>query len=191
LAEVTAASYEDSAVLWNLAYDYQVATIADFTDVFTGQAVSVAGPRSAILSVAAIPPLVLEIADALIAADGAYELTLGSQALFTLSGRYLEALGAVDISAIGGGETLSATASNGEIRLVLPVATATTWALKVSEQTVADREVVASVRLLPDDAGPLVTLHTANDQHVDSIGLGSQHRTGVRSCNQVLHEKRS
>ncbi|HEY9198695.1 MAG TPA: hypothetical protein VIR60_04950 [Gammaproteobacteria bacterium] len=184
LAQVTSAQYQDGDVVWQSDYTYQVATVASFTDPFTGAALRLTGPRSAPVAVAALPQLALTIDGGVAAADGALEITLSGQPSVTLAGQYLHALGAVDIEATDGTRQLSATADDGALRMVLPVTGTATWTVRVTEQTYADRTVTATVRLLADTAAPSLSIDGDAQRSIDAdsiriTGAASDARSGI------------
>jgi hypothetical protein len=183
LTEMEVSTYLDEGALWNLSYRYQVATLADFVDVFTGLPVVVVGPRTAPADLPALPPLGLVIEDGVFDGTGAVQIFVRGGDSITLSGQYTEAVGPVDITASSGGPEFTATTENGNLRLVLPVQQAL-WTVRVSEQTVADRDVTATVRLLKDEQPPVVTLDGAPNRTVNAdliviSGQASDAETGI------------
>ena len=183
-AQVPDAQYQDAAVVWQSGYSYQIATVAVFTDPFSGATLRLAGPRSAAVDVPAISQLVLEVDNGVQAPDGAVEFTLSTQTTLTVSGRYLHALGAVDIVAMNGGQQVTATADNGSYRLVLPAAAAAEWTLRITERTFADRTVAATLRLVMDTDGPALSVDGEAERSVDAdsiriTGNASDARSGI------------
>ena len=184
LAQAQTAQYQDAAVVWQSGYSYQIATVAVFTDPFTGATLRVTGPRSDVVDAAAIPQLVLEVDNGVQAPDGAVEFTLSTQSTLTVGGRYLHALGAVDIVAENGGQQVTASADDGSYRLVLPVSAAAEWTLRITERMFADRTVAATLRLVTDTDGPAITVDGEAERSVDAdsiriTGNASDARSGI------------
>lgn len=160
-----------------------VATLADFTDVFTGLPVMVVGPRSAPADLPALPPMGLVIEDGVPDGTGAVQVFVQGGDSITLSGQYTEAVGPVDIVASSCGPEFTAIANDGSLRLVLPIQQAL-WTVRVSEQTVADRDVTATVKLLKDEQSTVLSLDGAANRTVKAdlmviSGQASDAETGI------------
>ena len=169
LVQVDVNSFTDQGVFWNQAYRYQVATVADFTDVFTNQPIVVLGPRSVAIDVPALPPLGLTLNDVIAAADGVFEILLTGQDRITLSGTYTDALGPVDIQAITGTTIINSTSSNGSLNLVLPVIADAVWAITVTDRGIAPvRDATAQFRMVMDTVSPIVTIEGSTNQNIDA-----------------------
>lgn len=171
LQQISDTSYLDNAVLWNQGYYYQIASIADFTDVFTNTPVAVIGPPTAAFSLPALPPLGLSIEGAQLQADGAggsvAELTVEDPERVSVSGTISEAIGPIDVTVTGGSETFSAVSSNGRFNVILPVSVIH-WTVTVSEQTVADRSAALGLNLSVDNQPPVISIDGAADRSVSS-----------------------
>jgi len=168
LLEVSESTYLDNTAAWDQAYYYAVASIAEFTDVFTNQPVAVTGPQTAVAKLEPLPPLGIMIDDASSNASGLLELVVNDPNRITVSGHYTEAVGPVDITATSAAETLSAVSSDGTFHLVLPVSPGAQWQISVSEQTVANRSVSAQVQLIQDTEAPTIQIDGASNRSVDT-----------------------
>lgn len=183
LAETDAAGYLDPTPLWYKTYEYQVATIADFTDPFTHKPVHVEGPLSNQVELPPLPPLTMQLNDGVPGADGVPELLIRG-ATVAVSGTYQQAVGPVDVIAAAGDRKVVSTADNGTFRLVLPGVADATWTITISEQTVADRDVQTQLRLIKDTEPPTVTLDgtiatTTSDDTITLSGTAKDSLTGV------------
>jgi len=168
LTQLNETTYLDTGALWDQEYGYQIASIADFTDVFSGLALAVTGPKSSIQILPALPPLGLSINQAYADANGALQLTVLDPERMSISGNYSEAVGPVNVSVSGGGETLSAIRSDGRFNFIIPVQAASQWTFIVSEQTVANRSTTLTLDLIIDTEGPTLQLDGNASREVDS-----------------------
>jgi hypothetical protein len=167
LQQVTEVTYLDTTALWDQQYFYQVASIADFSNVFTNQAVSVTGPTETALNLAALPPLGVTIEGGRIQADSSVELTVEDPERVSITGTYIEAVGNVDVTVTGGTESFSAVSSNGQFNFILPVSI-TNWVVTVSEQTVVNRSTTLNLNLFVDNVAPIITIDGAANRTVNS-----------------------
>ncbi|HSH00548.1 MAG TPA: thrombospondin type 3 repeat-containing protein, partial [candidate division Zixibacteria bacterium] len=185
LTQATTNSYTDTTTLWDQSYDYQVASIADFTNPITSSPVSITGPLSAIVTLPAMPPLTLNIDDTTTASDGVtLERAIANQASVTITGQYQQAADPVTVTATSGGQTVNASSSDGTLRLVLPAVNASVWAITVSEKNIANRSVSVNLRLIADTVAPVVTIdgaaqRTVNEDFITVTGSVSDNLSGV------------
>lgn len=162
-------TYVDDVTLWNLAYYYQISTLADFTDVFTNQAVIVEGPLSSLVELPALPPLDIKVYDAYPIADNSVELTLVDPDTMSITGKYTEAVGPVIITATAADNTtLTQERSDNKFNLLLPVAKGLSWTLSVSELTVPDRTTTINLTLKEDKEAPVITIDGETNRTVDA-----------------------
>lgn len=156
LSEVAGNSYLDGSAVWNQAYVYQVATLADFLNPFTNADVTLTGPLSPVVTAAPIPPLNL-ILEATPVSTGNWELLVDAADTVSLVGRVDEALGPLAIRAQSGEYVLTAQSADGEFRLALPRAQGVSWTVTATETTVATRNVSATVVFVSDTQAPVIT----------------------------------
>lgn len=168
LTETGDTTFLDNSALWNVSYDYQVSSIIEFVDVFTGASVILEGPRSAPVTMPPLPSLGVSISDTTPGADGVPERMLTSTDRITVTGHYTEAVGSVDITATAGTDSVTATGTDGVLRLVLPVTSNLQWSISVSEQTVANRSVSTQLRLIQDTDAPTVSIAGAANRSTDA-----------------------
>jgi len=168
LTETGDTTFLDTSALWNVSYDYQLGSIIEFVDAFTGAPVILEGPRSAPVTMPLLPPLGVSLADTAPGADGVPELMLTSTDRITVTGNYTEAVGPVNITATAGTETVTTTGTDGVLRLVLPVTSDMQWAINISEQTVANRDVSTQLRLIRDTEAPTVSIAGAPNRSTDA-----------------------
>ena len=169
LAIVDTNVFTDQGVVWDQGYRYQVATVADFVNVFTNETVSIVGPRSAAIDVPPLPPIGLILNDVVAAADGVFELLLTGQDRVSLTGTYTDALGTVDVKAVTGTTTINAESTDGTLRLVLPVIAEAVWAITVIDRGILPvRNATAQFRMLMDTVPPVVTIDGPSTQNIDA-----------------------
>lgn len=192
-------TYVDANTLWNLAYYFQISTLADFTDVFTNQAVIVEGPLSTAIELPALPPLGISVYDSHQIADNTFEITLLDPDTMSITGKYTEATGPVSITAVAAsdGTTKEEQRSDNKFNLLLPVAKGLNWTVSVSELTVPDRTTTINLTLKEDQEAPVITIEGDAARSVDTesilisgtaidIGIGIQdvHLTNNRYNGQ-------
>ncbi|HEX6927645.1 MAG TPA: hypothetical protein VF267_00230, partial [Gammaproteobacteria bacterium] len=148
----------DESTLWHTAYRYRIATLREFTNVFTNESLVLEGPLSEIVTLAPLPPLGIALNDGHPAADGVREILLINTPV-AVSGMYSEARGPVTIAATNEqGGSVTGNFTDGGFRLLLPATAGESWTITVSEQLIADRSVQTSVRFIADTAPPAITL---------------------------------
>lgn len=161
LAQSTSASYTDKTAVWSSAFTYQVATIASFTDSFTGAAVEIIGPRSEIATVDALPPLTLSVDDAAQTGATTWQRVVSAGSTIAVTARYTQAVGAVQLRATSGSQTVSAQSSDGTVRVSLPGTPGSDWTLTLSETLIPDRSIAITLRLVADTTAPAITIDGA------------------------------
>jgi hypothetical protein len=177
---------------WYNAYKYQVATIADFVNVFTQQPLEVIGPRSPSALLPALPPLTMTIDDAVADDQGVLELVINTPDRLSLTGQYLEAVGPVSISVAtaDGSQQLNAESSSGRFQLVIPVVTNTDWTIVINETTVAERSVEQKFRIIEDTTPPELTIDGPLERSIDAetillAGTAIDKHSGIDSISVI------
>ncbi len=170
LQQVSNNTFLDNIALWDQSYVYQVASIADFTDVFTSLSVSVIGPLSTLVILPSIPPLGLSVQNSRKQADGSVQITVEDPQRVAINGNVTQAIGIVDVTitdTVGAAQTYNVISSNGQFSFILP-ASVLAWTITVSEQTVANRSSSLTLNLLIDNIAPTVTIDGATTRTVDT-----------------------
>ncbi|MFC1751452.1 hypothetical protein ACFL2V_22020, partial [Pseudomonadota bacterium] len=168
LTEVTSSEYNDSNPLWSKAYQYQLATLRDFVNPFTSEAITLVGPQTAVYSVQTVPLLAIQLNDTTVATDGMAELRAYSQDRVSISGSYMHALSAVNITATSGTDSITAQSNNGSLNLVLPAQIDTVWSISVTEQAYTDRNVSTTLRIVKDTTPPQINLDAGGSLSVNA-----------------------
>ncbi len=170
LQQVSSPTFLDNIALWDQTYVYQVATIANFTDVFTSLIVSVVGPVTVPITLNTVPVLGLSIQNSRTQTDGSVQLTVEDAQRVAINGNFTQAIGPVDISitdTVGAGQTFNAVSGDGQFSFILP-ATVLSWTVTVSEQTVANRSVTLALNLIVDNIAPTISIDGAAQRTVDA-----------------------
>ncbi|MES9905952.1 MAG: hypothetical protein ABW168_25165 [Sedimenticola sp.] len=170
LTKIDGIAYLDMGALWYNVYKYQLATIADFVDPFTQQAIEVIGPISTSVQLPALPPLTMTIEEGVDDGLGVVERVINMPGRISLSGQYFEAVGPVSITArtTDGNQQVTAQSADGRYRLVIPVVVDTDWILIISESTVAERSVEHKFRLIEDTTPPELTIDGPLERTIDA-----------------------
>jgi len=148
-SQIETTTYLDMAAHWASSYRYQIATIADFINVFTNEAVSVIGPRSSVVVVPPLPQLTLRLDNATADNSGLHHLTSTTSPV-AVSGSYTAAVGPVTVTAVSGVESVTTESETGVFQLVLPVSGRNQWGITLTEKTLPDRWISASLALVLD-----------------------------------------
>jgi len=149
----------DESTLWHTPYRYRIATLRDFTNVFTNEALIIEGTLSPVVDLAPLPPLEIALNDGAPAPDGMREILL-IQSPVAISGTYTEARGPVTVAASNGSATVTGNFTDGGFRLLLPANAGETWTITVSEQLIVNRGAQTVVRFIADTTPPVITLDT-------------------------------
>lgn len=156
LAQVDSAGYLDTTAHWASSYHYQVATIADFVNVFTQEAVAVVGPLSDLAVLPELPPLTINLANTTAAQDGSHQHTAAVSPV-SISGSYNGAVGSVIITAVSGDEVVTIDADSGHFQLALSVEGRKQWVITLSEKLLSDRHIITTLHLLLDSDSDGIT----------------------------------
>ena len=187
LTQQSAVQYLDDGALWNQEYYYQVAAIADFTDVFTGQLISVVGPVSEAVRLAPAPSLgVIDIDDTQVVGENRLEYMLMSDAdSVALSGQYQDAFGPVQITATAQSQSaVTSQSDDGRFRLLLPFVANTQWQITVTDMSVADRSRTVQLNIMADTVVPQIDISSnpqgdIDQDYVSISGSASDSGSGI------------
>ena len=159
LSEVGDTNYSDNGLRADTSYHYRVASLLDWVNPQTNEALVIEGPLSDTVIGEALPTLAIVLFDVNVAADGVFEKIQTTTNDITLSGEYINAVGAVSIVAESNGQTVSASSNDGSFRLVLPyTASGAVWNIVVTELTVTDRSFAVAARIILDSSIPEVII---------------------------------
>ena len=168
----TTNQYTDSTIVNVQTASYQVATLAEYTNGFTGETVQIAGPRSQVETVIPLADLTASIVNASIAADGIAELAAGKNNLAHAMGGYQNAVGEVTITATANINnkpvTINQLSNNGQFDLELPANVVTIWLITIKDNAIQNRQVATQLRVLTDTTAPSITLDGGNSRTVNA-----------------------
>jgi hypothetical protein len=192
--DVSEATWLDESTLWHIPYRYTLATLRDFTDVFTGEAIVKEGPISAAIDLPPLPPLTIALNDGAPGEDSLPEILI-RQSPMGVAGSYSEARGPLDVVAIdNAGNTVTATADptagdNG-FRLMLPAAADAQWSITLSEQWIPDRTATVAFRFVADTEAPQITFADGlaaetEDEFFYLQGAATDRLTGIATLTAV------
>ena len=188
LSESVAPGYTDVKPGWQNSLFYWAASVADFTNPFTGETITLIGPLTGPIELVAMPPLTISLEGARGDGVGGFEMTQSAETRITLAGSYGVAVGAVNVVAVRGGDTIRGAADAGVFRLTLPATGSGAWTITVSEQDEPARFSSVTLKILPDTTPPHVELSGAaqrstTDTLVTVEGKASDAESGLASIS--------
>ncbi len=176
IATVADTSYSDDSVLPDALYEYQVASVLSFTDVFTGTTLEREGPRSAGVSFQSDPSTTTfdaSLSNATALGSGLYQLLLLNEPSINLDGTYSGTGNPVSVVAQSGADLQSAQGNNGSFRLFLPISNPGPWSITVTDTVVPARTVTLQLNILTDVLAPQVSIanNMAQSTAADMLAL--------------------
>jgi len=168
----TTNQYTDNTIVNLQTASYQVATLAEYTNGFTGETVQIAGPRSQVETVIPLADLTASIVNASIAADGIAELAAGKNNLAHAVGGYQNAVGEVTVTATANINnvpvSINQLSNNGQFDLELPANEVATWLITIKDNAIQNRQVSTQLRVLTDTTAPSIALDGGNSRTVNA-----------------------
>ena len=155
VAQTTASSASDS-LAWNHAASYRVIGLRRFTDPFDGSTVERAAPPSAAVTVAALPPLVLNVEGGTPSPEGlVFPPAVGE--FLAVGGKYTPVGLAARIRANGPAGQVNTIGQSGEFSLNLPAA-GQGWTIVAQDPAYPDRSASVVIVVQRDTTAPVVTI---------------------------------
>ena len=171
LTSLSVNQYLDSTIANEASVTYQVATLATYTNGFSGLQVQIPGPLSTPVTLVSQQITVI-IDNAILAADGVLEVVaaqsgLTGDARARVTGQYANATGEVTVTATSTTAdnqplSINQVTSTGLFDLDLPATEPLSWQIDISENTVQNRNTVTQLRVLPDTIAPLISIDGAS-----------------------------